>query len=163
MTPNKVITVGLISDTHGLLRPEAIEVLRGSDHIIHAGDIGGVRILKELRRIAPVTAVSGNTDTDWKPTELPPETVVMEIGDILLFLIHSDARAGLDYPIKGYDVVVSGHTHVPQAKVKNGILFVNPGSAGPCRPNKPVAVGRLVIEGKNVTPHLIELDVWDSQ
>ena len=162
MSRVKTITIGLISDTHDLLRPEAIEALKGSDHIIHTGDIGKAKILKELGRIAPVTAVRGNCDEGWRSAVLPPETAILEVGEVLMFLIHSNAGAGRDYPIKGYDVIVSGHTHVPEAVVKKGIWFVNPGSAGPRRPGKPVSVGRLLIEGKTVTPHLIELEVWDG-
>ena len=151
--------IGLISDTHDLLRPEALDALRGSDHIIHAGDIGSTKILEQLERIAPVTAVRGNTDVGWALVVMPPESAVLEVGEVLLFVVHSNERAGIDYPIKGFDVIVSGHTHLPEAVVKNGILFVNPGSAGARRPNKPVAVGRLVIEGKKIEPYLIELAV----
>ena len=158
MSAEKTITIGLISDTHDLLRPEAIAALQGCNHIIHAGDIGGAKILKELEAIAPVTAIRGNCDEEDWAMELP-ESAMLEVGELLFFLIHSDHRAGIDYPIRGYDVIISGHTHIPKAVVKNGILFVNPGSAGPIRRGKPVAIGRLVIEGKKVTPHLIELEV----
>ena len=149
------IIVGLISDTHDLLRPKALDALRGSHFIIHAGDIGGTAILEQLERIAPVTAVRGNTDIGWDLVDMPPETAVLEVGMVRIFVIHSNNRVG--YP--GFDVVVSGHTHLPEAVMKDGILYVNPGSAGPYRPYKPVSVGRLVITGKRIEPQLLALDV----
>ena len=152
----KTLVVGLISDTHGLLRPEAVEALRGSDFIVHAGDIGAAEILDELTLLAPVTAIRGNSDGNW--AWHLPDFAVLQVGEVRLFIIHSAADADSDYANAGYDAVISGHTHLPESAHEDGVLFVNPGSAGPYRPNTPVAVGRLHIQGKTITTQSIELD-----
>ncbi len=158
MSSQRTFTVGLISDTHGLLRPEAFEAMRGCDYIVHAGDIGDENILKELAWLAPVTAVRGNSDYgDWS-AQLP-ESVVLEVGKVRLFVIHASTEADIDYATAGCEVIVSGHTHIPEAAIEDGVLFVNPGSAGPWRPNTRVSVGRLLIDGKTIAPQLIQLDV----
>jgi putative phosphoesterase len=155
LTP-RTLTIGLISDTHGLLRPGAVEALRGSDAIVHAGDIGDAKILAELSRLAPVTAVRGNIDRGAWASSLP-ETAVLQIGDAVIF-IHNVAELDLDPAAAGFLGVVSGHSHLPGWREKDGVLFVNPGSAGPRRFTLPIALGRLRVAGKRVTAELIELE-----
>jgi putative phosphoesterase len=151
------ITIGLISDTHGLLRPEALDALRGSDFIIHAGDIGDPQILRELSHLAPVTAVRGNIDRGPWASSLP-ETEVLVAGATFIFVIHNVADLDLDPGAAGFQAVVSGHSHRPERREKDGVLFVNPGSAGPRRFTLPISVGRLLILGTQITADLIELD-----
>ena len=148
MKSNQII-VGVISDTHGLLRPEAVGALRGSDYIIHAGDVGDVEIVKQLNAIAPVTAVRGNVDREPWARKLP-ETQVLEAGGISIYILHSVADLDLKPEAAGFAAVVSGHSHIPKQEVRNGVLYFNPGSAGPRRFKLPVSVGRLVIEGGKV-------------
>lgn len=154
-SPRK-FTVGLISDTHGLLRPGAVDALRGSDVIIHAGDIGDPQILAELSRLAPVTAVRGNVDKGPWAASLP-DTAVLEAGGAVIFVIHNVAELELDPAAAGFHAVVSGHSHQPGSREKDGVLFVNPGSAGPRRFTLPIALGRLHVAGSRVTADLIEL------
>ncbi len=148
-------TIGVISDTHGLLRPEVFEALHHVERIIHAGDIGNENILKELETIAPVTAVRGNMDGDWafklKRTE------ALEISGNLIYVIHDLARLDLDPESSGADVVISGHSHRPSASKHNGVLYMNPGSAGPKRFSLPISVGLLHIHSKGIKPELIKL------
>jgi putative phosphoesterase len=151
------LTIGLISDTHGLLRPGAIEALRGSDAIIHAGDIGDPRILAELSRLAPVTAVRGNIDRGAWAASLP-DTAVLRTGDAVIYVIHNVADLALDPASSGFRAVVSGHSHQPGSREKDGVLFVNPGSAGPRRFTLPIAIGRLRLAGGRVTAEVIELE-----
>jgi putative phosphoesterase len=136
------LVVGLISDTHGLLRPEALDALAGSDHIIHAGDIGDPAILAALAAIAPLTAVRGNNDTGPWARKLP-ETRTVNIDGVRIHVIHDLAQ--LRAPPRGVRVVVSGHSHVPRILGKDGVLYVNPGSAGPRRFRLPVTAGKLLI------------------
>ena len=152
------LTVGLLSDTHGLLRPEAVEALTGSDFIIHSGDIGDPRVLEGLARLAPVTAIRGNVDRGAWASSLP-DTEVLQAGDAFIYVLHNVAELDLDPGAAGFQVVVSGHSHSLGQREKNGVLFVNPGSAGPRRFSLPVAVGRLLIDGTRVTAELIELDI----
>jgi uncharacterized protein len=152
------LTVGLISDTHGLLRPGAVDTLRGSDFIVHAGDIGDPRILAQLSRLAPVTAVRGNIDRGEWASSLP-ETAVLTVGDAVIFVIHNVAELDLDPAASGFRAVVSGHSHQPGWREKDGVLFVNPGSAGPRRFALPIALGRLRVAGTQVAAELIELEV----
>jgi putative phosphoesterase len=150
------LTVGLIADTHKLVRPEAVAALRGSDVIIHAGDVGGPDVLRELARLAPVTAIRGNIDKgDWA-LALPP-TNVLDAGRVLIYVIHDIGELDLDPGAAGFRVVVSGHSHKPAIIEKGGVLFVNPGSAGPRRFSLPVSVGRLTIDGSMVTAELVDL------
>jgi putative phosphoesterase len=136
----KPITLGVISDTHGLLRPEAVEALRGSDRILHAGDVGAPEILEALAQIAPVTAIRGNVDTEaWARTL--PQIEVVEIGGVSIYMLHDLARLDLKPEAAGFRVVVYGHSHQPKIEEKNGVLYFNPGSAGPRRFNLPVSVG----------------------
>jgi uncharacterized protein len=150
--------VGLISDTHGLLRPEAVAFLRGSDFIVHAGDIGDAAILKELGAIAPVTAVRGNNDTaDW--AKKIRETETLQVGEVSIYVLHNLAELEIDPATEGHRVVVSGHSHRPAIKKRAGVLYVNPGSAGPRRFKLPIAVAQLDIEGVSVKARLVELEL----
>ena len=155
MKSNQII-VGVISDTHGLLRPEAVAPLRGSDYIIHAGDVGDAEILKQLNAIAPVTAVRGNVDREPWARKLP-ETQVLEAGGISIYILHSVADLDLKPEAAGFAAVVSGHSHIPKQEVRNGVLYFNPGSAGPRRFKLPVSVGRLVIEGGKVRGEILRI------
>ena len=148
-----MIRVGLISDTHGLLRPEALAALHGSDRIIHAGDIGNAEVLETLRGIAPVTAVRGNNDFGaW--AEAIPERAEITQGDVRLLVLHDLADLG---EVRGYAAVVSGHSHHPKAERRGGVLFINPGSAGPRRFKLPISVARLTIAGGAIEHELISL------
>lgn len=148
--------VGLISDTHGLVRPQALELLQGSDHIIHAGDICEPAVLEALTRIAPVTAVRGNNDRGpWSVTLR--ETEVVEAEDALIYVIHDLAELGVD-PVKaGMHAVISGHSHKPKQEMRSGVLYVNPGSAGPRRFKLPISVGRLTVSGSDLHAELLEI------
>ena len=151
-----MIRIGLISDTHGLLRPEALDVLRGSDFIVHAGDIGE-GILEPLATIAPVTAVRGNNDrAPW--AERIAETEWLRFGELTLHVLHDLADLFVDPKGAGIDVVVTGHSHRPKIERRSGVLYVNPGSAGPVRFNLPVSVALLQISGKEVTARIVELE-----
>ena len=148
--------IGLISDTHGLLRPEAVERLDGSDFIIHAGDIGHPDVLSQLARIAPVTAVRGNNDhAPW--ASRIRETEVLEVGSVLIYVIHDVAQLDIDPAAGEFRAVVFGHSHRPSSEMRDGVLFCNPGSAGPRRFKLPVSVGALVIEGEELRPALFDL------
>ena len=150
------LRVGLISDTHNLLRPEAIDFLRGSDHIVHAGDIMGAAILDELARLAPLTAVRGNNDRGAWADRLG-EVEIVRLGGVTLCAIHDLAGLDLDLESAGVDVVVSGHSHQPLVQRRGGALFVNPGSAGPRRFKLPIAAAELLIEGSSVSARIVEL------
>jgi len=150
--------VGLISDTHSLLRPEAVTFLRGSDHIIHAGDIGDATVLRQLNVLAPVTAVRGNNDRgSW--AEAIPESQVLQVDDVFMYVLHDLAELDLDPGAAGFQVVVSGHSHQPLVETRDGVLYVNPGSSGPRRFKLPVAVAELEIEGHSVRARVVELEV----
>jgi len=137
--------IGLISDTHGLLRREAVEALRGSELIIHAGDVGKPEILDTLRTLAPVVAVRGNVDTaDWARSL--PETAVAEAGGATIYVLHDVNALDLNPLGAGFQVVVSGHSHKPGSYERNGVLYINPGSAGPRRFQLPVTVARLNLQ-----------------
>jgi putative phosphoesterase len=137
-----VESVGLISDTHGVLRPEALVALRGSDLIIHAGDVGKPEIIDQLRVLAPVVAVRGNIDKGAWASQLPL-TAIAEAGSALIYVLHDIAQLDLDPVAARFNVVVSGHSHEPGQTERNGVMYVNPGSAGPRRFNLPVTVARL--------------------
>jgi len=154
-------TIGVISDTHGLLRPEAVVALRGVERILHAGDIGAPEILKELEKIAPVTAVRGNVDRESWARRVPVNQAI-EIEGVSIYMLHILGELDLKPEAAGFGVVVSGHSHVPKADVKNGVLYFNPGSAGPRRFKLPPTVGKLVIEGETVRGEIIELSVSGS-
>jgi uncharacterized protein len=152
--------IGIISDTHGLLRPEAVEFLRGSEHIIHAGDIGSPEIVPELEKIAPVTAIRGNVDVQGWARRFP-ETEVVELAGRQLYLIHDVNAMDLNPWAAGFAAVISGHSHQPKKEVKNGVLYFNPGSAGPRRFSLPVTVGRLVIEPQEIKASFHTLTIAD--
>jgi hypothetical protein len=150
------IRVGLIADTHGLLRPEAKEFLRTSDYIVHAGDIGDRGILGELDAIARVCAVRGNNDTEPWAAELR-ETELLTVGALAVYVIHDLADLRLEPEAAAVQVVVSGHSHKPMLERRNGVLFVNPGSAGPRRFKLPIAIGELLIEGASAAVRIFDL------
>jgi putative phosphoesterase len=150
--------VALISDTHDLLRPEALEQLRGCDHIVHAGDVCGAPLLAALEAVAPVTAVRGNNDRGaWAESLRAAE--LRRLGEILVYVVHDLADVDLDPLAAGVQVVVYGHSHRPRVERRDGVLYVNPGSAGPRRFKLPVTMGELVIHGDTVTPRIIELAI----
>lgn len=148
--------IGLLSDTHGLLRPEALAFLRGSDHIVHGGDICDPQILDALAALAPLTAVRGNNDHGpW--AERLPETTVVQIGALRLCAIHDLAQLRLDLVAADVQVVVSGHSHKPLVETRGGVLYVNPGSCGPRRFKLPIAVAELQVDGRAVSARIVEL------
>lgn len=153
-----MVRIGLISDTHGLLRPEALAALAGCDHIVHGGDIGGQAILDQLAAIAPLTAVRGNNDYQaWAAAV--PDTARVTIGGLNLFAVHDIATIGLDPAAEGIDVVVYGHSHKPLAERRGAVLYLNPGSAGPRRFSLPVSVAQLTIDKGEIAARIIALAV----
>ena len=150
--------VGVISDTHGLLRPEAVAALEGVDAIVHAGDIGSAEILDALRRLAPVVAVRGNNDRDAWAAALP-EIARMQIGAIRICVVHDLEELGEDPARAGVDVVISGHSHRPRVERREGLLLLNPGSAGPRRFSLPVAVARLHLAPAGPRAEIVALKV----
>jgi uncharacterized protein len=153
---SEMVVIGVISDTHGLLRPEAVELLRGSEHIIHAGDIGAPEIVGELEKIAPVTAIRGNVDTQaW--AHRFAETEAVELAGVFVYVIHDANALDLNPKAAGFAVVISGHSHKPKQQVKDGVLYFNPGSAGPRRFKLPISVGRLVIADGKVSAEILEI------
>jgi uncharacterized protein len=150
--------IGVISDTHRLLRPEAIAALRRVEHIIHAGDIGWPSIIEELRNIAPVTAIRGNVDAgDWVRNY--PETAAIELGGLVFYVVHDVKNLDLDPAAAGFSAVISGHTHCASQEKRNGVLYFNPGSAGPRRFHLPVTIGILTVGGGQVAGEIVALDV----
>jgi putative phosphoesterase len=163
-TPPASSFVGLISDTHGLLRPEAIAALAGSSLILHAGDVGDPAVLKSLERIAPVRSVYGNTD-HGELRQLLNETEVVSVADgIDTYLLHILDDLELDPAAAGLQAVIYGHTHVPRIERRGAVLYVNPGSAGPPRPNLPVTLARMFVEGDDLRVEIVDLlgDVPDQ-
>ena len=148
--------IGAISDTHGLLRPEAVDFLRGCEHIVHGGDIGNANVLAQLAALAPLTAVRGNNDTG-KWAEGIPETALVEVAGVRIYVIHDLALIDVDPAAMGVQVVVSGHSHRPKVERRGGVLYLNPGSAGPRRFRLPVAVGEVVVRGGEVEGRVVEL------
>jgi putative phosphoesterase len=151
-----VTRVGLISDTHGLLRPAAFAALEGSELIIHAGDVGDAAILERLSEIAPVRAVRGNTDHGPWAARLPM-TDVVEVEDVQLYVLHILADLDLDAEAAGFAAVIHGHSHKPLQEMRGGVLLLNPGSAGPRRFQLPVTLMRLVVEGTKLAAELVDL------
>jgi uncharacterized protein len=151
-----MLRVGVISDTHGLLRPQASAFLQGCDHILHGGDIGGADILRQLAELAPVTAVRGNNDTEPWAAALP-ETQLLELGGVKIYVIHNLDELEAGVSPAGVRVIVSGHSHRPVVRERDGVLYVNPGSAGPRRFKLPVSVAQLEIRSTGVTSKLVEL------
>jgi uncharacterized protein len=154
----QALRIGLISDTHGLVREEAVAALRGCQHILHAGDIDDPEVLVKLRRLAPVTVVRGNNDRGpW--AHRIPEYEVVEFGAVSVYIRHDESELDIDPQASGFHVFLFGHSHKPRVEMRDGILFVNPGSAGPRRFRLPVAVGELLITGDQVNARIIELAV----
>lgn len=149
--------IGVISDTHWLLRPEAVAALTGVEHILHAGDVGDFSILEKLREIAPVTAIRGNVDVAGACAELPA-TDVVELGDRLFYLVHSVHDLDINPVVAGVAVVVSGHSHKASVEARDGVIYFNPGSAGPRRFSLPVTVGFVTVED-GIEPSVLELKV----
>jgi putative phosphoesterase len=148
--------IGVISDTHGLLRPEALQALAGSSLIIHAGDVGDPKILEALRDVAPVVAVRGNIDTaEWAGTL--PEYQRIEPDGVSIYVLHDINQLDLDPVAAGLNVVISGHSHKPAIRMQNGVLYLNPGSAGPRRFSLPVMVARLHVSAKGLEAESIDL------
>jgi uncharacterized protein len=150
--------IGVISDTHGLLRPEAVQALAGVELILHAGDVGAPEVLVGLQGVAPVLAVRGNVDRGAWATELP-ETQVTRMEDAWIYMLHDLHRLDLDPGGGGFSVVISGHSHRAAVTTKGGVLYLNPGAAGPRRFTLPVTVALLEVEGDNVQARLFELPV----
>ncbi|CAA9302363.1 MAG: Putative phosphoesterase [uncultured Lysobacter sp.] len=151
-----MLRIGLISDTHGLLRPEALAFLRGSDCIVHGGDIGNEGILDTLRAIAPLTVVRGNNDTaDWARDI--PESAHMQLDAGTVYVLHNLAQLGIDPVREGVRVVVSGHSHRPLVREEDGVLYINPGSAGPRRFKLPITVGELMVADGAISSRIVEL------
>ena len=155
---DREIVVGVISDTHGLLRPEAVAALAGSRFIVHAGDVGDAAILDRLRQIAPVHAVRGNVDVEPWARELP-ETTVVEAGGASLYVLHNIADLDLKPQAAGFAAVIFGHSHQPEIESRKGVLYFNPGSAGPRRFRLPVSLGRLRVRAGQLQPELITLPI----
>jgi putative phosphoesterase len=155
---SRVHTVGVISDTHGLLRPEAVAALTGVERIIHAGDIGERAVLDALGRLAPVSAVRGNNDRGGWARDIP-ETQVVEIGGVALYVLHDLHELDLDPRAAGFVAVIAGHSHQPRQEQRDGVLYFNPGSAGPRRFRLPVSIGRLTVERGRVTGTLTTLEI----
>jgi putative phosphoesterase len=149
--------IGVISDTHGLLRPDAVAALRGADRIVHAGDIGGPEILAALAALAPLTAVRGNNDKGAWASALPVTEVVEAGGGLLVYVVHNVAELDIDPAAGGFRVVVAGHSHRPASEENDGVLWFNPGSAGPRRFRLPVAVGRLIVERGEVRGEIVTI------
>jgi putative phosphoesterase len=148
--------IGIISDTHGLLRPEAVERLAGVDHVIHAGDIGRPDVIADLRKIAPTTAVRGNVDRDeWAAGY--PLTARVKLGGRSFYVLHNLAELDLDPAAAGIDVVVSGHSHRPKIETVNGVIYLNPGSAGPRRFSLPIALATLDLSGDVIRPCIVDV------
>ncbi|MBC7683824.1 MAG: metallophosphoesterase family protein [Bdellovibrionales bacterium] len=153
-----MLRIGVIADTHGMLRPQALASLAGSDYIVHGGDIGNPRILEQLRAIAPLTVVRGNNDRqDWAAEVL--HSAVLDLGEVRLCAVHAIATLDIDPVAAGVQVVVYGHSHSPKAVWRAGVLYRHPGSAGPRRFKLPVSVAQLLVDGASVTARVIELAV----
>ena len=151
-------SIGVISDTHGLVRPEAVAALRGSDLIVHAGDVGHPAVLEALRAVAPVVAVRGNNDHGaW--AEKLSATEVVERAGVLLYVLHDLAELDIDLKAAGFHAVIAGHSHQPKLERREGVLYLNPGSAGPRRFKLPVALARVRIHAAGIDAELVELEV----
>lgn len=150
------ILVGVISDTHGLMRPEALRALLGSDLIVHGGDIGKPEVLESLRLIAPVFAVRGNVDRGSWASNLPLFEVV-EVGEVILYVVHDVKDLDLAPSAAGFHAVISGHSHMPALLTREGVLFLNPGSAGPRRFNLPVTIALIHVKGTRLRPEILYL------
>src|ERR671930_47704 len=151
---SRTVTIGVISDTHGLLRQEALTALQGSDYILHAGDIGDSAILKKLAAIAPVTAVRGNVDREHWARKLP-ETAVVEIEGTSIYILHDLKTLDLKPEAAGFAAVIFGHTHIPKQETRHGVLYFNPGSAGPKRFRLPITVSKLMVQAGTIRGEIL--------
>ena len=151
-----MVRIGVISDTHGLLRPEASTFLRGCDHIVHGGDVGKPEVLAALAALAPVIAVRGNVDRGEWATALP-DTRRVTLAGVCLYMLHDLAELDIDPVADGIDVVVSGHSHRPLATRRDGVLYLNPGSAGPRRFKLPVSVAEIIVDGRTIESRIVVL------
>jgi putative phosphoesterase len=154
----KTLRIGVISDTHGLLRPQAMAFLRGCDHILHGGDIGGAQVLEQLAALAPVSAVRGNNDTQAWAASLP-DTLRLELAGVRFYVIHDLRELRIDPTAADVQVIVSGHSHQPSLRERAGVIYLNPGSAGPRRFRLPVGVAEIRIDGAGIAPRLVQLQV----
>jgi putative phosphoesterase len=159
MPRHKDFRIGVISDTHGLLRPEAVDALRKSDLILHAGDIGAPNIIPALREIASVIAIRGNIDEKFDWAAEFPETEIAEAAGLHFYMLHSVDDLDLNPRAAEFAAVISGHSHKPEHSVRDGVLYFNPGSAGPRRFSLPISVGRITIRNGKLIPELITLEV----
>lgn len=150
--------IGVISDTHGLVRPEALRALAGADLIVHAGDVGGLEVLEALRAVAPVVAVRGNNDRGRWASALS-DTEVVETNGRSLYVLHDLKELDLDPRAAGFDAVIAGHSHQPRIARRDGVLYLNPGSAGPRRFRLPIAVAWLAVEPAGLDAEIVQLDV----
>jgi putative phosphoesterase len=155
---SRVHTIGVISDTHGLLRPEAVAALAGVERIVHAGDIGSPEVIAALQRIAPVSAVRGNNDREAWAADIP-ETEVVEVGAVSLYVLHDLHELDLDPRAAGFAAVIAGHSHQPRREERDGVLYLNPGSAGPRRFKLPISLARLTVAGGRVQAKLVTLEI----
>ena len=148
--------IGVISDTHGLLRPEALEALAGVNHVIHAGDIGSPEIVPRLQKVAPTTAIRGNVDTQpWAAAF--PERATVVLADRSIYVLHDPGDLSLDPVTAGFDIVISGHSHRPRVKIIDGVFHLNPGSAGPRRFRLPITLATLDLSDDAVRPELHQI------
>jgi len=152
------LVVGVISDTHGLLRPQAIAALRGSDLIIHAGDIGDAAVIDRLCALAPTFAVRGNVDTASQVASFPA-TQRVQVGELMFYVLHEISQLDLDPAAAGFAAVVFGHSHRPSSETRDGVLYLNPGSAGPRRFALPVSIARVNVSGQHMHPEIVTLDL----
>jgi uncharacterized protein len=150
--------IGVISDTHGLMRPQALQALQGVERIIHAGDMGSLAVIEELRKIAPVTAVRGNMDGEGWASEFPT-TAVAEFDGTFLYIIHNLGNMDLDPNAAGFSAVIHGHSHATMQEMHHGVLYFNPGSSGPLRSHLQPSVGLLLISGKKISSEIVMLNI----
>lgn len=150
--------VGVISDTHGLLREKALRALDGVEHILHAGDVGDLRILERLQALAPVTAIRGNIDEEG-PCQALPMIEIVELAGLTFYMLHNRQHLDLDPASAGFGVVIYGHSHKPSIERSKGVLFFNPGSAGPRRFKLPITIGTITITDGVLYPLIVELEV----
>ena len=156
-----ILKIGIISDTHGLVRPEALRSLGGVHHIIHAGDIGHPEVISELSKIAPITAIRGNIDRGGWASGYP-HTALVKLSGRSIYVLHNLKELDFDPAVAGIDVVVSGHSHRPKIETVNGVLYLNPGSAGPRRFSLPIALAMLELAGQAFRPSIHEVGVEPS-
>jgi putative phosphoesterase len=161
MRAQHALRVGLISDTHGLLRPEARSFAGRCDYIIHGGDIGSAAILEQLSALAPLIAVKGNNDRQSWAAHLP-ETEIIRVGGVFIYVIHDISQLDIEPRTAGVHLIVSGHSHKPLIEQRDGILYINPGSCGPRRFRLPISMGEILVEGTKVKARTLEFTEFDK-